>query len=698
MLIIPSTTTKVTESNSSKSSTKPIIRHKYKQADYDIHEPIQISSDLQFNDQALAEGWSGDGSKEDPFVIESLNISSTIDCIEITNVDSYFIVRNCWLSNPLIYDDDENPVISDFGIYIQYSGHGMIDSCYISNKHSGIRIVEANCSIYNNTSINQRYHGIYVYWTDNSTIINNTIKHCDNGIYIENSNNLTICDNNIAFISNHGISTRCRYSIIRDNRIETSVEGIHIHRAYDTSIINNQITNCSYSSISVNENGHLNISHNTFTGAGISLSMWGGFNYWSFDSIGNTVNGKPIYYTKDMHHLNIDPSTYGQVILFNCSECAIQGGTIADTNVGIQIGFCDLIVIRNVVVDNCSAVGISVTCSDSSEIEYCTITNSGAGIALRLTENCTIRENIITNCSESAIYLGTANNGLYIGNEISKVGSSITGFRISNTENSTFQDNILVNAGFRMNGYMLECWSHIMVNNIVNGKLLGYFNRISDAEIDVGQYAQVILGGCERVTIKNGRFENIPVGVDLGFCEGCVVQNMTINNCSLYGIGVKNTPSSLITNNTVNYCHYDGIYLDASFHTNVTSNIVTDNEACGIRLQSCQNVKVFGNSIGWNKWVNGYDSSDHNMWDDGIDIGNAWSDYNGTGYYSIEGFGEVFDHFPTKYLRPTVNQSTTITQTEQNPVTLFVILGAIGIGIEVIIIVAIIRSKNSIEN
>lgn len=65
-------------------------------ADYEAHDPILITSDADFVNQS----WPGSGTLEDPYVIEGLSISVSHDqgyCIEIKNVQSHFVVRNCFL-------------------------------------------------------------------------------------------------------------------------------------------------------------------------------------------------------------------------------------------------------------------------------------------------------------------------------------------------------------------------------------------------------------------------------------------------------------------------------------------------------------------------------------------------------------------------------------------------------------------------
>ncbi len=61
---------------------------------YITHSPITITSNADF----VSQGFSGNGTAEDPYVIEGYNITTTGDCISIQDTDVYFIIRDCLLT------------------------------------------------------------------------------------------------------------------------------------------------------------------------------------------------------------------------------------------------------------------------------------------------------------------------------------------------------------------------------------------------------------------------------------------------------------------------------------------------------------------------------------------------------------------------------------------------------------------------
>lgn len=105
--------------------------------------PISIDGNADFAIQADLKGWLGDGTQVEPYIIKNLTINGYSNfLIAIRNVDAYFIITDCVISNG------------------EYSGF------YFSNvTHS---------QIINNT-LNNNYYGLYLVSSDNNIVINNTI-------------------------------------------------------------------------------------------------------------------------------------------------------------------------------------------------------------------------------------------------------------------------------------------------------------------------------------------------------------------------------------------------------------------------------------------------------------------------------------------------------------------------------------------
>jgi hypothetical protein len=62
---------------------------------------IYINGNKEFRKQASANGWSGDGTQRNPYIIEGYNIDANGGsyCIMIENTDVWFVIQRCSLKN-----------------------------------------------------------------------------------------------------------------------------------------------------------------------------------------------------------------------------------------------------------------------------------------------------------------------------------------------------------------------------------------------------------------------------------------------------------------------------------------------------------------------------------------------------------------------------------------------------------------------
>ncbi len=119
---------------------------------------------------------------------------------------------------------------------------------------------------------------------------------------------------------------------------------------------------------------------------------------------------------------------------------------------------------------------------------------------------------------------------------------------------------------------------------------------------------------------------------------------------------VQDSNNTIIRNNIfTNVSWNSGPALQVVWSDSVTivNNTITYNADYGVLLHGCSNCLIYRNQIGWNSFQNAYDSSgENNIWDDGISIGNTWSDYSGQGEYEIEGSSGSVDRYPSRLIDP----------------------------------------------
>ena len=110
---------------------------------YQNHESIIVDGDEEF----ALNGFTGSGTAENPYVINELNITNRGPCITITNTNSYFIIRDCFVK----------ATYSDHGIIFQNVAFGSIEGCKATTCNAGIYFDQAtDCTIENSTVYSSR--------------------------------------------------------------------------------------------------------------------------------------------------------------------------------------------------------------------------------------------------------------------------------------------------------------------------------------------------------------------------------------------------------------------------------------------------------------------------------------------------------------------------------------------------------------
>jgi parallel beta-helix repeat protein len=179
------------------------------------HAAIEIDGDADFAATALLEGWPGDGSPENPYLIDGLNIDLSSGersyCISIENTRVSFTISNCNLTggipHPIV-----GPAWDAVGIYLENVTIGKIvnnicksnsvgiflfNSTYCSNNSRGILLKESESNIATNNICNGSfYYGIWLAGSDSNTLSDNICtSNTLSGIYLDAAHSNTLSDN-----------------------------------------------------------------------------------------------------------------------------------------------------------------------------------------------------------------------------------------------------------------------------------------------------------------------------------------------------------------------------------------------------------------------------------------------------------------------------------------------------------------------
>ncbi|MHA2140303.1 MAG: right-handed parallel beta-helix repeat-containing protein [Candidatus Thorarchaeota archaeon] len=180
---------------------------------------IYIKASEDFNEKY---DFAGEGTEDDPFIIEGLVFQVRGYGIRIRNTDAHFIIRDCVFEAPFgkggtaIYLSKvangiiENSEISNMnrGVAIHKSENIVIQGLEIDSVRVGIRIKHsAKIQISNNRISNARFVALYIAYSNDCTVIDNTISNNDGiGVLLYDSSACILYGNYLA--SNDGGNAR----------------------------------------------------------------------------------------------------------------------------------------------------------------------------------------------------------------------------------------------------------------------------------------------------------------------------------------------------------------------------------------------------------------------------------------------------------------------------------------------------------
>ncbi len=276
--------------------------------------------------------------------------------------------------------------------------------------------------------------------------------------------------------------------------------------------------------------------------------------------------------------------------------------------------------------------------------------NDLSAIRIESSSNSTVANNTCSNNNGYGISLFSSYSTVF-NNTCSNNNNH--GMKLDGAFKSTVFNNTCSNNGY--SGILLRSSSssnvtnNICLNNNVNGIVLAY----SDSSI-----------------VINNTCNNNDCGIDSSNTENSIIINNMCNNNKWEGIDLSFSDNIKVTNNTCNNNSY-GIRLIYSTFCVVTYNLLQENDGYGVYLSTDSDNNLFHhntfveNTLAIGDKPQAYDNSTNNFWyDSATQEGNYWSDWSGTGSYSIDGDADSVDLYPLD--EPTVEYSVDST-TDENP-------------------------------
>jgi parallel beta-helix repeat protein len=316
----------------------------FNNGDYTPHDPIIIHSNEDFTYENGVTG--GNGTENDPFIIEGWEIDTNEEAIHIEYTTAYFLIKNCLLKG------------ASYGIYLRTITVGSISDCIILSNYWGIYISRStNITLRNNTLYDNTYN-MYVYGSeinqyhhdiDTSNTVNGKPVY-----YLVNEHDIVIDGNyDIGFL---GLIS-CVDVLVTDVKISDSYNAVLLVDSSNVTISTSDLLDSRYG-IYLRKSPNNTIIGCDLVNAGIRFwespntvmretsisSNWGfGVGGYSLDDYyqdidtSNTVNGKPMYYLVEEHNDVFKESNVGFLALINCNNMLVENVKISNNKDGMVI-------------------------------------------------------------------------------------------------------------------------------------------------------------------------------------------------------------------------------------------------------------------------------------------------------------------------------------------------------------------------
>jgi len=563
--------------------------------------PISLSSDGALDIFITSNGFDGDGSEGNPYLINNLEIDATghANAITLSNIHKYLMIAECTLTNAgqagIAMNDVSNVTIQgntinnngQRAVMLEHSNNVTMNANDCTNNPTdGFRIVySSDISVFGNYITNS-YDGIYLGVVQNSTFEINQFPLVDaRGFFVVESDNNTFSDNSI-IDSIHGLYIDGSDNNIIDGTIcgFLGQQVIYLWQSNGNQVSNSTLAGTDYGAViylsessrnTIFNNTVLDLSHMTMDGILLDASD---------DNIvsNNTVNGT--YYgihLLDSNGNTLVNNTYTNhvlsimgtgIILGSSNDNTVLNNTVNNSYAGIVLSNSN---VNNLVGNICQDIdgeGIGISDSHSNLIENnnCSY-NAFNGIGISSSGGSSYG-NIVTsnNCTGNGVMATGA--GIYLSSSLaySSTGNTISfnkcdgnnyyGIWILNSPGNTVASNTVHNndgSGIYVQGSSeTDVLSNIINANGDSGIWLDSSDHCNVEFNTAGQNTDgIYLSGSDRNVLNGNDLQGNMYGV---FLEGSSYNSIRKNNCS-DGVGA------------------DGIYLDSSNFNTLQNNIANDN-------------------------------------------------------------------------------------------------------------------------
>ena len=188
------------------------------------HAPIVIDGDTNFSITAANEGWLGDGTSGNPYIIEGLDIDiggAAGHCINIINTRVNFTISNCILKGA--------NTSAGAGINLKNVTNGLLIENTLSHSQQAFYFNHSSFVLLKNNTVTDCHYSIQMLSSSDNTIADNNVSFNHRGIQLLLSSNNNTVVNNTFIDDNYGITLyESNYNVFENNTISMNDRGINI--------------------------------------------------------------------------------------------------------------------------------------------------------------------------------------------------------------------------------------------------------------------------------------------------------------------------------------------------------------------------------------------------------------------------------------------------------------------------------------
>lgn len=539
------------------------------------HDEIDIDGHIELLDRVIIEGWSGNGSEMNPYLIEGFVFENLSNAIKLKDITLHVKIINCTITycrssievNYCTNITIENCQID--GDYLEIDGSRNI-RILDSKINGGTRIENSeniqivNCTkietvslvniwnTYNISIIESKFFDIMfgadIYFSGDLTIRNcsfsNITEQC---FFLTGTHNVRIEGSTFTNITRDVLDVAGpidNLTIVTSHFEKVGNDGIDIN-GDNSRIVNNTFKNMN-TGIRLGNVMNMEMHNNKFENSGIYIQYFYENILQSNISDNNTIDGKPILLVSDMDYGDLEfSSDFSMLMLSNVSNTRIRNRVLDHPGTGLLLNKCE-----NIDIDSNSFVGMhnAIMVEKNNEIQ--------------------IMDNLVSGSISRAVDVDGCSNVTISGNNLT--GSINDGIDVRRSNYVTIQDNTISELRYAV--YLIENENQMITDN-----------HMMNCEYGIQAQSN------EASRITSNQIINCSIGTYSRSNKELLINENVIEDC-IWGIRVID--SYLIENkvwivdNNIRSNKGDGIIIDRNVEAELYSNIM---EFSGIRVLSISN-------------------------------------------------------------------------------------------------------------